>query len=152
MVSIFCLFSPRRLGKGSNLTNIFQRDSNHQLDVYRDYHKQSVRVLIKQPGFNRKYTPGRFFRPEPENTGPLGFQEKHLNQPSFSGSMLILGGAFKYSLCSPLKLGKMNPFWRSYLSNGLVKNHHLVILGGCNQFFFAWLIWFKSLKLDPFSN
>ena len=29
----------------------------------------------------------------------------------------------KYFLFSPLLLGKMNPFWRSYFSDGLVKNH-----------------------------
>ena len=27
----------------------------------------------------------------------------------------------KYGLCSPRKLGKMNPFWRAYFSNGLVQ-------------------------------
>ena len=33
----------------------------------------------------------------------------------------VLGGGFKYFLFSPRKLGKMNPFWRSYFSNGLVQ-------------------------------
>ena len=32
-------------------------------------------------------------------------------------------GGFKHVSFSPLKLGKMNPFWRSYFSDGLVKNH-----------------------------
>ena len=31
----------------------------------------------------------------------------------------FLDGGFKYFLFSPRKLGKMNPFWRSYFSNGL---------------------------------
>ena len=30
-----------------------------------------------------------------------------------------LGGGFKHFLCSPRTLGKMNPFWRAYFSNGL---------------------------------
>ncbi len=32
-----------------------------------------------------------------------------------------LGGGFKHFLFSPRKLGKMNPFWRAYFSNGLVQ-------------------------------
>ena len=35
-----------------------------------------------------------------------------------------LGGGFKYFLCSPRKLGKMNPFWRAYFSKGWF-NHQL---------------------------
>ena len=32
-----------------------------------------------------------------------------------------LGGGFKHFLFSPRTLGKMNPFWRSYFSDGLVQ-------------------------------
>ena len=32
-----------------------------------------------------------------------------------------LGGGFTYFLFSPRNLGKMNPFWRAYFSNGLVQ-------------------------------
>ena len=47
---------------------------------------------------------------------------KHLSQ-----GVIILGGGFKYFLFSTRTLGKMNPFWRSYFSDGLGKNHQLVM-------------------------
>jgi len=37
------------------------------------------------------------------------------------GIYSILGGGFNHFLCSPLKLGKMNPIWRAYFSDGLVQ-------------------------------
>ena len=33
----------------------------------------------------------------------------------------LLGGGFKYFLCSPQTLGKGFPFWPAYVSNGLVQ-------------------------------
>ena len=38
-----------------------------------------------------------------------------------------LGGGFKYLFFHPY-LGKMNPFWRAYFSDGLAKNHQPVII------------------------
>ncbi len=49
---------------------------------------------------------------------------KSVTQPLRGGSgekplQLNLAGGFKYFLFSPQKLGKMNPFWRAYFSDGL---------------------------------
>ena len=38
-----------------------------------------------------------------------------------AGFLPSLGGGFKHFLFSPRNLGKMNPFWRAYFSNGLVQ-------------------------------
>ena len=35
-----------------------------------------------------------------------------------TGRLSFLGGGFKYFLFSPRTLGKMNPFWRAYFSDG----------------------------------
>ena len=36
----------------------------------------------------------------------------------FSSGTEKLGGGFKYFLCSPRNLGKMNPFWQAYFQMG----------------------------------
>ena len=50
----------------------------------------------------------------PENDKMCFPQEKRI-------SIIFRWWNFKYLLFSPPNLGKMNPFWRSYLSNGLVQ-------------------------------
>jgi len=40
---------------------------------------------------------------------------------SFAGHMFSRWWQLKYFLCSPRKLGKMNPFWRAYFSTGSVQ-------------------------------
>ena len=39
-----------------------------------------------------------------------------------------LAGGFTHFWFSPRNFGKMNPFWRAYFSDGLVKNHQPVII------------------------
>ena len=51
----------------------------------------------------------------------------------------------KYFLCSPRTLGKMNPFWRAYFSNGLVQPPTRNALG-C--FFFALASFLVSSAMD----
>ena len=53
-----------------------------------------------------------------------------------------LGGGFKYIFFSSRNLGKMNPFWRAYFSNGLVKNHQLAIISqlSFSQLFFSTML------------
>ena len=44
----------------------------------------------------------------------------------FISHYLQLGGGFTYFfIFIPIYLGKMNPFWPAYVSNGLVKNHQV---------------------------
>ena len=71
------------------------------------------------------HTQASFSRKKPD----FFLWKKHLYEslwPTITSNSMkhtFLGGGFNYLLFSPLKLGKMNPFWQTYFSDGLELNH-----------------------------
>ena len=71
--------------------------------------------------------------------GPLKKDMNHLPTIIFPGD-IVLGGGFKYFLCSPWSLGKMNPFWLlAYFVDGRF-NHQ-------GEVSFRWQIFISTPKL-----
>ena len=52
-----------------------------------------------------------------------------------------LGGGFNNCLFSPRKLGKMNPIWRAYFSDGLVQPTSISFWPFTCEFLLSWKTW-----------